>query len=240
MKLLKITTLLITVLSLTHCRFTKKLMDDDMADALVTLVATETEPSVSEKIGCPNLDGAYKTSTDLIFNFIPLNQSYNVNIASGAKDVIVQIKSVDEDEEKNVVCTIFSDVGLSEEPTLYLNLLQQSGTTSMVADTNVKKFVNKLSFLRFKKSEESCVAKELFAGKLDSMKYSKIALTPDAERSAKSFKTIKEECGRLVLVETDEEEAEVTTEDVVEAAPAEAAPVKEAPAEEEFVGPPAS
>ena len=202
MKLLKITTLLITVLSLTHCGLT------GMAG-----------PSVAEKIQCPNLDGAYKTNADLFFNLIPLDQDYNVNIASDTEDVIIQIESADEDEEKNVVCTIFSDVGLSEEPTLYLNLLQQSGTTSMVADTNVKKFVNKLSFLRFKKSEESCVAKELFAGKLDSMKYSKIALTPDAERSAKSFEAIKRECGRLVLVEKE----------VVEGVPA-----------EEFVGPPAS
>ena len=218
-KLLGIATLLMAVLSLTSC---------GLADMI--------GPSVADKIECPGLDGAYKTNADLLFNFIPLNQSYNVNIASGAKDVIVQIESVDEDEEKNMICTIFSDVEVYGESNL--NLLKQSGTTSMVADTNVEKFVNKLSSLRFKKSEESCVAKELFArkldSKLDSMKSSRIVLTPDVEVSAKSFGSIKRECGRLVLVEKEDvvvEEEVATTEDVAEEA-AEEASVEEAPAAE--------
>ena len=226
-KLLGIITLLMVVLPLTHCG----LLDDDSA-AIVPVVP------VSEKIGCLGLDGAYKTRADLFFNLIPSSQDYNVNIASGANDVIFQIESVEESEEKNVVCVTFPNVELAPEGTL--PRLTFNAPTSRIAATNNANFVTIATSFHTQTtgldSTSSCVAKDIFLKEdVTKLRSEKTTLTPDAERSAKSFKTIKEECDSLVLVETDEEEAE----DVTEAAPAEAAPVKEAPAEE-FVGPPAS
>ena len=173
-------------------------------------------PSVADKIECPNLDGAYKTNTDLFFNFIPLNQDYNVNIASGGKDVIIQIESAD--EEKNMICTIFSDVKLAAEDN---SKIEFSSSESMVATTNSKSFgdtINSFHIIRFKDDHldtsdhgtlgkrsnlvDSCKIKKLYVlkesypspfGLIDE-------LVRDTNRVQKSFITIKRECSRFNAV----------------------------------------
>ena len=187
------------------------------------VTADMTNRNVTDKIECPDLDGAYKTRADLFFNFIPLNQSYNVNIASGGKDLIIQIESV---EEKNIICTIFSDVKLATEDN---SKLEFSSSESMVATTNSKTFgdtINSFHIIRFKdddldnsyhesfeekydpsiKHNSSCKIKELYVLKESYPSAFELVdeLFRDTNRKQKSFETIKKECGRLTKVEADE------------------------------------
>ena len=196
MKLLKITTLLITVLSLTHCGWLNDVVNF----------------SVTDKIEC-ELIGGYKVETDLLFNLSPFDQDYNVNIASGAKDVIVQIESADEDES-NMLCTLFHDVKISEDKTK----LEFSSSESMISNTNSKSFpdrIDTLDLAKFtwpdltlglfddllpfidNKREYLCAIEKLNVLQESSSIHGLInrhELVRDKDRVKKSFETIKKEC----------------------------------------------
>ena len=102
MKLLKITTLLITVLSLTHCGFVKDLMGGatDVADALL-------------KPHC--LEGKVRMHADLSWDWDSSKQTYEAKIAVSGDSLIIQLSQLFTEKvegvagkEKNIVSQVIA------------------------------------------------------------------------------------------------------------------------------------
>ena len=179
MKLLKITTLLITVLSLTHC-------DVDISN-------------VKEELGCKNLNGSYSATADLRFNLIPSNQNYNVSIAAVNKDVIIQIESAEEDKN-DMLCALFYSVKVQERMIGIKSMSGYAGVDIRVSDDNVGSFAKEIVFFKYgdlvRGEKNSCAVRSVNVS--GGGRHSKMNLTSDRERGEKSFEAIKKECSLLI------------------------------------------
>ena len=127
------------------------------------------------------LDGAYLSYGDLIWNYLPNVGVYLVDIASHMNDVIIKVTSFEDKE--NTLCSLFHDAEKTEDDHLI-----SANKMNKLLDSSNKRFANQIEYL-----SDDPLGKTLFVSRNNDLEEMELSL--HTKRKTKSYSALEKECG---------------------------------------------